>query len=116
MFARNNMKNLVPAFFRQNGVVLVLSVAALLWVGYTDGLSSLGRYALYLAAIVGNGAFLQWFLRPAMARPGGISWLVCLSTLALNMAVAFSVYPKLPLVLAFWLPALMGYAAGRFVR
>lgn len=54
--------------FPSNGVPIVACLAIFAWVGYTEGVGPLMRYATYLACIVASGFFLVAITLPSTSK------------------------------------------------
>jgi hypothetical protein len=100
----------------QNAGLLTVVVLVLAWTWFSEGPGVASRYALYLACISGNGALLAHLLKPATQRRRAMGYFLCVAVIALNAGAAYLVYPKIVLLLAFWIPGISGWVLGRLVR
>ncbi|BCT93409.1 hypothetical protein LYSHEL_24330 [Lysobacter helvus] len=97
-----------------NGVIAVGCAIILVLALRDHGLAAMGRYAVYLACIVGDGLFLS----AVLTKPRRPKRIVACSLLmiAANVAAAFMTYPHLAFVVGFWIPALAGYLSLLLIR
>lgn len=100
----------------QNAGLLVVVALVLAWTWFSEGFGVALRYALWLACIFCNGALLIHLIRPAAQRRKAAGYFLFFAVLALNGMGAYLVYPKVLLLLAFWVPSIVGLLVGRFAR
>lgn len=95
-------------------VIAVAVVVAAAVIGKNDGLPALLRYLTFIFAIVADGMFLSLaFVKP---RRFARTVVATLAMLTANCLVAVSVFPRLGLLVAFWIPGGIGFLIGRLLN
>ena len=94
---------------KANHVLIACCVSVLAWIGFNDGLWYLFKYVVFLSCVVSNGIFVASILQLKEKKLNIKIIGILVMTLVTNLLAAYFAYPKLLLVAALWIPAIMGY-------
>ena len=94
---------------KDNHLLIFCGVGVLVWIGYSDGLWFLSKYIIYLSCVITSGMFVACIPQMKEKKWSIKIIAILIATLTLNLLAAYFAYPKLLLVAALWIPAIIGY-------
>lgn len=106
---RFKQKLTLAPYLKDNYVLIFCGFGVLAWVGFSDGLWFLFKYIIYLSCVITSGMFVACISQMNEKKFNKKLIVILAVTFVSNLLAAYFAFPKLLLVVALWLPAIIGY-------